>query len=375
MTNEFLFLGPGDQNPFDRLKYYIDKKEAVTRGMISVFRSGAAVPTTSDIPSGKYAVWYNTTSQAIAIYYNLNGTIAQYSSGGGGSISLTTTGTSGPATLIGGILNIPQYSGGGGAVSSVFGRTGTVVAASNDYTFAQIGSKPTSLAGYGISDPVVLTTGSYANPAWITAIPWSIISSTPTNVAGYGITDAVTLTGTQTLTNKTIAGTQITGNISGNAASITGSITESQVTNLTSDLAAKQATITVTTAGTSGPATLSSGTLNIPQYAGGSTLLTRQSITSGTTATGTSGNLIVTFNFASTASTFNFTMPASPTDQQVVAFEAGGTLTTGTEVTTLTITPNSGQSIIQSTALTTLGVGEYALYKWNNSLTAWFREL
>lgn len=37
-------------------------------------------------------------------------------------------------------------------VTSVFGRTGAVVAASNDYTFAQIGTKPTTLAGYGITD-------------------------------------------------------------------------------------------------------------------------------------------------------------------------------------------------------------------------------
>jgi hypothetical protein len=42
--------------------------------------------------------------------------------------------------------------GGGGAVSSVFTRTGAVVAATNDYTFAQIGSKPTTLSGYGITD-------------------------------------------------------------------------------------------------------------------------------------------------------------------------------------------------------------------------------
>lgn len=39
-----------------------------------------------------------------------------------------------------------------GAVASVFGRTGAVVAQSNDYTFAQIGSKPTTIAGFGITD-------------------------------------------------------------------------------------------------------------------------------------------------------------------------------------------------------------------------------
>lgn len=45
-------------------------------------------------------------------------------------------------------------SAGGGAVSSVFGRTGAVAAQSGDYTFAQIGSKPTTLSGYGITDAV-----------------------------------------------------------------------------------------------------------------------------------------------------------------------------------------------------------------------------
>lgn len=37
-------------------------------------------------------------------------------------------------------------------VTSVFGRTGAVVAASNDYTFAQLASIPTTLSGYGITD-------------------------------------------------------------------------------------------------------------------------------------------------------------------------------------------------------------------------------
>lgn len=42
--------------------------------------------------------------------------------------------------------------GGGGSVSTVFGRSGAVTAQANDYTFAQIGSTPTTLAGYGITD-------------------------------------------------------------------------------------------------------------------------------------------------------------------------------------------------------------------------------
>lgn len=50
-------------------------------------------------------------------------------------LSLTTTGTSGAATYNSttGVLNIPIYSAGAGTVTSVFGRTGAVVATAGDY--------------------------------------------------------------------------------------------------------------------------------------------------------------------------------------------------------------------------------------------------
>ena len=70
------------------------------------------------------------------------------------------------------------------------------------------------------------------------------------------------------------------------AANVAIQIAESQVTNLVSDLAAKQASLSLTTTGTSGAATLVGATLNIPQYAGGSTGITRSinSISVNTTA-------------------------------------------------------------------------------------------
>ena len=79
-----------------------------------------------------------------------------------------------------------------GAVASVFGRTGDVTAQVGDYTAAQVTN-------------AVSTLGAYADPAWLTAL----------------------------------AGSKVLGDISGNAASIDGMITESQVVGLLSDLGNK----------------------------------------------------------------------------------------------------------------------------------------
>lgn len=44
---------------------------------------------------------------------------------------------------------------------------------------------PTTLSGYGIVDPVVLTSGSYANPSWITSLAYAKITGAPTNVSSF----------------------------------------------------------------------------------------------------------------------------------------------------------------------------------------------
>ena len=56
--------------------------------------------------------------------------------------------------------------GGGGAVSSVFTRTGAVVAQTGDYTAAQVTN-------------AVSTIGSYADPPWITSLAWGKITGAP----------------------------------------------------------------------------------------------------------------------------------------------------------------------------------------------------
>lgn len=59
--------------------------------------------------------------------------------------------------------------------------------------FSKLSGTPTSLAGYGITDPVALTTGSYANPTWITALAFTKLTGVPTTVAGLGITNGAAI--------------------------------------------------------------------------------------------------------------------------------------------------------------------------------------
>jgi hypothetical protein len=89
--------------------------------------------------------------------------------------------------------------------------------------WSKITTTPTTLSGYGITDGVS-TGGSYANPSWITSLAWSKITGTPTTIAGYGITDAVSTSGSYANPSwiTSLAGSKITGNISGSAANVTG---------------------------------------------------------------------------------------------------------------------------------------------------------
>lgn len=52
-------------------------------------------------------------------------------------------------------------------------------AAVSAVTWSTLTGKPTTLAGYGITDPVVLTSGSYSNPSWISALDYSKLTGAP----------------------------------------------------------------------------------------------------------------------------------------------------------------------------------------------------
>lgn len=130
------------------------------------------------------------------------------------------------------------------SVTSVFGRTGIVIAQSNDYTFAQIGSKPTTLAGYGITDPIVLTSGSYANPAWISSLSWSKITDKPTTITGYGITDLANGIYTPVVANQ--SGVSSLTAFENNYQQVGNSVTVSGRVSFTPDAADALCSLTIT---------------------------------------------------------------------------------------------------------------------------------
>jgi hypothetical protein len=72
-------------------------------------------------------------------------------------------------------------------------------------SFANVSAKPTTIAGYGITDSLVYTTSTYSNPSWITALAWSKITGAPAFITGYTETDTLaTVTGRGASTSTTL---------------------------------------------------------------------------------------------------------------------------------------------------------------------------
>lgn len=102
--------------------------------------------------------------------------------------------------------------------------------------------------------------------------------------------------------------------------------------------------------------------------------LSAQSITSGTTATVTGGNYRVYIDPSSTIASFTLTLPASPSDGDIVKVYFGGTLTSGTIVTALVVSPNSGQTILDNTPPVNATADNVLIYTYRTSNTKWNRE-
>jgi hypothetical protein len=200
-------------------------------------------------------ITYNSSTGAISY----SGTVYTDSSIRG-LFSLTTTGTSGAATYNNttGVINVPNYTLAGLGGISLTALSGTAPITYNSSTGA-----------IGITQASTSTNGFLSSTDWNTfngkqsALTLGNVSEVVSNVLMFP--DGGT---NKTIGNLTIQVVQ--------AGSTTNGFLSTTDWNTFNN---KQGTITLTTTGTSGAATLSSGTLNIPQYQRAITL----------TTTGTSG--------------------------------------------------------------------------------------
>lgn len=235
---------------------------------------------------------YNNTTGAFSISQSSGSTDGYLSStdwttfnNKQGSITLTTSGNSGSATLIGSTLNIPTYTLAGlGGVSLTAFSASSPLSYNNTTGAFSISQSSGSTDGYLSSTDwttfnnkqgsITLTTSGTSGAA-------TLVSGT-LNIPQYQavLTNPVTGTGT----SNEIAYWTTSSSISTLSTATYPSLTElSYVKGVTSaiqtQLNGKQSTVTLTTTGTTGAATFTSNTLNIPQYQGQLTL----------TTTGTSG--------------------------------------------------------------------------------------
>ncbi len=101
---------------------------------------------------------------------------------------------------------------------------------------------------------------------------------------------------------------------------------------------------------------------------------TQQAHTTGTTVTVTSQttDIWLVVNPTTLLATLAVTTPATPVDGQRLDISFGGTITSGAVVTSFTLTPNSGQTVlVPPTGV--IEAGETISFRYKTSLTRWFR--
>jgi hypothetical protein len=150
---------------------YIDTSVAVTSAMyIDTASSETALRVTQSGPG-----------DAIRVEDSANPDTTPFIVKSDGLVGVGTADPNQKLTVVGNVSATGSYYGDGSTLTGIIP------------TFAQVTSKPTTLAGYGITDaaPSSLTTVVASNSAsWAAAPTFAQVTSKPTTLAGYGITDA-----------------------------------------------------------------------------------------------------------------------------------------------------------------------------------------
>jgi hypothetical protein len=172
-----------------------------------------------------------------------------------GAITLTTTGTSGAATLVGDTLNIPQYSSGGGGGTVTIGASATDIlsATSGEITADDAGSDKIVFWDDSANKLTYLTLGDGVeiNDTTITAQDWLVIAASDENnnlIAGtnkvyFRMPYAGTLLAVRASVNTASTGSTIIVDINENGTSILSTKLSIDATEKSSTTAAVPAVI------------------------------------------------------------------------------------------------------------------------------------
>jgi hypothetical protein len=314
-----------------------------------------------------------------------------------GTITLTTTGTTGAATFISNTLNIPNYA-------DQFVGTVTSVAA---LTLGTTGTDLSSTVANGTTTPVItlqVPTASATNRGALSSTDWTTFNSKEPALTKGNLTEATSAILTITGGTGAVIGTGTSIQVAQSGVSTSGFLSSTDWTTFNSKQSAltfsvplvntsgtvsipaatslvdgylsatdfatfngKQNAITLTTTGTTGAATLIGATLNIPNYADqfvGTVTSVDMSVPTGFAISGnpitTSGTLAVAF-----ASGYSLPTNASQTtwdtayNDSITAFAyntSTGALTltqqdAGTLTATVTLQPFSTTNLVEGTNL------------------------
>jgi hypothetical protein len=310
-----------------------------------------------------------------------------------GTVTLTTTGTSGASTLIANTLNIPQYQGTGNYITSLTGEataSGPGAAAVTLTNSAVIGKVLTGLNVTGgtvlAADSILDGFGKVQNQingligGSIFQGTWNASTNTPTLVSSVGTNGyyyIVSVAGSTNLDGITdwkvgdwaifagaawekVDNTDSVSSVNGftGAVSLTTDDISEGATNLYFTNTRARTAISLTTTGSSGASTYDSGTgvFNIPNYADAyvGTVTSVAAITLGTTGT----DLSSTVANGTTTPVITLQVPtASATNRGALSSADWSTFNSKQSTITLTTTGTSGAATLVGS---TLNVPNYA---------------
>lgn len=257
-------------------------------------------------------------------------------SGKQGTITLTTVGSTGTATLIGNTLNIPNYSGGTGTVGTISRNVQNFIATAGQTTFTISGGYA---AGY---------IDVFVNGVRLTSVDYAAANGTTVVMtAGLLVGDIVDV--------MVYTGIALTGTAPMSFNTTTGAISISQATTSTNGYLSstdwntfnsKQATISLTTTGSSGSATFITNTLNIPTY----TLSGLGGQASSTNLTSLSGLTYVSASFVKMTAANTFSLDTNT--YYLASNPSGYTNNTGTVTSVAALTLGTTGTDLTSTVAT-----------------------